>query len=205
MTSKLREKLQEKAYRDAFVASQIRIALPFQIRALREQRGWTQAQLAEKAGMLQPRISAMERPGGSKFTLETVLRVAAALDIAFIGRFASFGKLAGWAENFSPDTFVVPSFQDDPGFQEQVTVPTHIQTTVQMANNALLLKPFQPNRLGSLAGINPVSTVQVTHNTTVSSQRGYLRPLPSEDKLKKDVLIQSHIDNNLPLIVTESP
>ena len=103
MTSKLREQLQEKAYRDAFVASQIRIALPFQIRALREQRGWTQAQLAEKAGMLQPRISAMERPGGSKFTLETVLRVTAALDVAFIGRFTSFGELARWAENFSPE------------------------------------------------------------------------------------------------------
>lgn len=119
MPSDLPEKLKDKGYRDAFVASQLMIALPFQMRALREQRGLTQAQLAEKASMLQPRISAMERPGVSKFNLETVLRIASALDVAFIGRFATFGELAGWAESFSPDTFVVPSFDDDPAFHER--------------------------------------------------------------------------------------
>jgi transcriptional regulator with XRE-family HTH domain len=142
MTSNLREKLQKKTYRDPFVASQIVIALPFQIRALREQRGWTQAQLAEKAGMLQPRISAMERPGGSKFNLETVLRIAAALDVAFVGRFASFGELAEWAEHFSPDTFTVPTFEDDPAFHEGVaasTVPSNGDTDSKTSTGNMTL------------------------------------------------------------------
>lgn len=119
MTSNLREKLQEKPYRDAFVASQIRIALSFQIRALREKRGWTQAQLAEQVGMLQPRISAMERPGGSKFSLETLLRLASAFDVAFVGRFVPFSELLEWAESFSPDTFMVSSFDDEMGTREK--------------------------------------------------------------------------------------
>jgi transcriptional regulator with XRE-family HTH domain len=119
MTSNLREKLQEKPYRDAFVASQIRIALSFQIRALREKRGWTQAQLAEQVGMLQPRISAMERPGGSQFSLETLLRLASAFDVAFIGRFVPFSELLEWAESFSPDTFMVSSFDDEMGAREK--------------------------------------------------------------------------------------
>jgi transcriptional regulator with XRE-family HTH domain len=204
MTSKLREKLQEKTYRDAFVASQIRIALPFQIRALREQRGWTQAQLAEKAGMLQPRISAMERPGGSKFTLETILRVAAALDIAFIGRFASFSELVGWTESFSPDIFMIPSFENDPGFQDHVTASANIHTTVEMANNPLLPKVFQPYTRRSMGGVNPDTTVKVTNSTTINPHQSYLKPSPKEDELRKGVLIRSQLDGYLSLGTMES-
>src|SRR6476660_1855910 len=79
-------RLANKEYRDSFVGSQINVGLPFQIRALREQKKWKQSELAAKAGMLQPRISAMERPGGAKFNIETLRRIASALDVALMVR-----------------------------------------------------------------------------------------------------------------------
>ena len=114
-------RLQNKEYRDAFVASQINVGLPFQIRSLREQREWRQSQLAEKTGMLQPRISAIETPGGAKFTLETLRRLASALDVALIVKFAPFSELVDQSENFNPDTFSVSSFGDDVGLLEKKT------------------------------------------------------------------------------------
>jgi transcriptional regulator with XRE-family HTH domain len=113
METNLITKLQDKEYRDAFVASQINVELPFQVRALREKRGWTQSQLAEKAGMAQPRISAMETPGKGKYNLETLRRLASAFDIGLTVRFAPFSELIEWTEQFSPDSFQVPSFVED--------------------------------------------------------------------------------------------
>ena len=112
-------RLRNKEYRDAFVASQIGIGLPFQIRALREQREWKQSELAEKAGMLQPRISAVETPGGAKFTLETLRRIASAFDVALLVKFVPFSELVDQSEDFNPDTFRVPGFGDDPGLVER--------------------------------------------------------------------------------------
>jgi transcriptional regulator with XRE-family HTH domain len=106
-------RLKNKAYRQAFVASQINVGLPFQIRALREQNGWKQSVLAHKAGMLQPRISAMERPGEAKFNLETLRRLAAAFDVALVVRFVPFSELVNWSETFNPDTFAVLTFEQE--------------------------------------------------------------------------------------------
>lgn len=145
----------------------------------------------------------MERPGGSKFNLETVLRVAAALDVAFIGRFASFSELAGWAESFSPDTFVIPSFQVDPGFREQVTVPTNIRTTVEMLNNPLLPRVFQPDRLRFVSGINLHSTVPVTHSNTVNPHNRDLKLRLYQDQSKSGTLMQSHLEGNVVTTVME--
>lgn len=122
--SELVQELHDKATRDAFVSSQMSIPLAFQILALREQRGMTQKQLAEKAGMLQPRIAAMERPSGSEPNLRTLKRLASAFDVALVVRFVPFSELVEWAETFSPDTFVVQSFDDDPGFHEREAAST---------------------------------------------------------------------------------
>ena len=54
--------LQKKEYRDAYVASQIRIGMPFRICALRNQHGWSQEEFADHVGLSQPRVSEMERP-----------------------------------------------------------------------------------------------------------------------------------------------
>ena len=105
--------VQNKEYRHGLVSAQIEIDLPLQIRALRKQRGLTQPELAELTGMKQPRFPLMEKPGGAKFTLETLRRLAEAFDIALIVRFAPFSELLDWSEHFNPDSFAVPSFQSE--------------------------------------------------------------------------------------------
>lgn len=107
------EAMKNNAYRHGMVNAQIKIDLPFQIRALRKERGWTQPELAVKTGMKQSRISNMEKAGATHFSLETLRRLAEAFDVALVVRFAPFSELLTWSRRFSPDEFSVPSYADD--------------------------------------------------------------------------------------------
>jgi len=93
-------------------------------------RGWTQETLAEKTGMLQPRISGLMKPGKTRPNIETLRRVAEAFDCALIVRFAPFSELARWAEDFEPDSFNVPSFKDDAGFIERKSATSDKGTAI---------------------------------------------------------------------------
>lgn len=129
-----------KEHRAAYVSSQINIGIPFQIRALRKQRKWDQKNLALEAGMLQPRISAMESPGYGSLNLDTLQRLAAAFDVALIVRFAPFGELIRWSDGFSPDDFVIPSFGDEvelPGSNENRVAFSYLDTATVTASSLL--------------------------------------------------------------------
>jgi transcriptional regulator with XRE-family HTH domain len=117
MISKLGEKLRDPEYRRAFVASQVNIGIPFQIRAMLKNRpGWTQETVAQRAQMLQPRISGLMTPGKTRPNIETLRRIAEAFDCGLIVRFAPFSELARWSEEFDPESFSVPNFDEDSGF-----------------------------------------------------------------------------------------
>ena len=114
INSSLTRELREKRYRDAYVDSQIRIGLPFQIRALRKSRDkMTQAALSKKAEMSQPRISEIESPGERNLNIDTLLRLASAFDVALEVRFVPFSALVDRSESFDPEKFNVPSFDDE--------------------------------------------------------------------------------------------
>lgn len=115
------EKLRDPEYRKAFVASQINVGIPFQIRALLKARGKTQGWLAEKTGMLQPRISGLMNPGKTRPNIETLRRIAEAFDCGLGVRFVPFTELAGWSEKFDPESFNVPDFNTE--VQEQRRTP----------------------------------------------------------------------------------
>jgi transcriptional regulator with XRE-family HTH domain len=106
-------KLSDREYRGSFVESQINIGIPFQIRALRKQRNWTQPELADRAGMKQSRISAIEKPGGPKLNIDTLCRLASAFDVALDVRFVPFGELVQRSDGFDPDSFSVKSFPEE--------------------------------------------------------------------------------------------
>src|ERR1700687_3356065 len=113
MISKLIRKLKDPRYRSAFVASQINIGIPFQVRSLLKSRGWTQEQLAERAGMLQPRISAILKPGKARLNIETLRRLAEAFDCGLSIQFVPFSELVRRSERFDPENFDVPSFEEE--------------------------------------------------------------------------------------------
>lgn len=108
--SSLVTELKDKSYRDAYVASQIRIGLPLQVRALRKSRGWTQPELAEHANMAQPRISEIEKPGERKLNIDTLLRLASAFDVGLEVRFVPFSELINTSEQLDLDNLLIPSF-----------------------------------------------------------------------------------------------
>jgi len=101
-------------YTDQFL--QIRIAS--QIKALREQRGWTQQSLAERAEMKQSRVSAMENVNYSSWNVRTLRRLARAFDVALNVEFKSFGaRLVEDMEPFSRRSLEVVPFEEDPIFK----------------------------------------------------------------------------------------
>lgn len=102
-----------KKYREAFVAAELKRGIPRQIRVLRKQRGWTQPRLAEAAGLTQGVISRAEDPDYGNLTINTLLRIAAGFDIAFVGRFVPFSEQAKWYSELSEERLMVSSFDDD--------------------------------------------------------------------------------------------
>lgn len=101
-------------YAEIFLDSSIAL----QIKALRLQRGWSQEMLAEKAGMKQSRISAMEQANYSSWSITTLRRLAHAFDLALVVRFESFGALLDDVTSVSRAALERPSFVDDPAFNE---------------------------------------------------------------------------------------
>ena len=105
----------DKDFRHLYLAAHIKELLANQIRLTREQRGWTQAQLGERAGMAQERISLLEDADYKGMTLKTLRRLAEAFDSALIVRFAPFSELLEWVEQLGPEQLVVPEFEHDCG------------------------------------------------------------------------------------------
>jgi transcriptional regulator with XRE-family HTH domain len=122
--SNLREKLdQSKRYRESWAASIVKRMLPLQIRVLRREREWSQADLAKKAELTQGVISRAENPNYGNLSVNTLVRIAAGFDCAFIGRFVPFSELGKWYTSVTEDKALeVPSFPHDRGFEALPTV-----------------------------------------------------------------------------------
>jgi transcriptional regulator with XRE-family HTH domain len=78
--ARIREKLENRAYRHEFFRVQAQDEIATRIRELRESRGLTQEQLAKQCGMKQSAISRIEDASYSRWSFRTLWRVAEALD-----------------------------------------------------------------------------------------------------------------------------
>jgi transcriptional regulator with XRE-family HTH domain len=138
--NRLMEDLKDKKQRDAFVSSHINTGIPFQIRALRDQRGWSQNELGEQIpekAMTQENISRLEDPNYSKFTLTTLKRLASAFDVALMVRFVPFSELINWEINLSTESLIVTSFPEESYFQaEKIEIDTDTEQFVPIPEHA---------------------------------------------------------------------
>jgi len=115
--------------------------------------------------MLQPRVSAMETPGRSKPNLETLLRLANAFDVGLIVRFAPFSEVVRWSENFVPDSFVVPTFQEDTGFID-------VNETVVEPAAAVNVEINRSLGISSLTGISAIFSSGYPDNAAIDYELG---------------------------------
>ena len=154
--SKLWRKLRNKAYRDGYTEAQVSIEVPFQIRALRKARGWTQAQLAKRCGIPQARISHLEQPGRDPLSLRTLYRLASAFDVGLLVQFVSFSEMVRREAAFNPETFRAISFQDD-----RLWEATYTTWPAEM--NFLRVSDSEAGRLEEAASSRKERTEILTH------------------------------------------
>ena len=163
------QSLADKEYRDAFVAEHITQGVAFQIRATRKGQGLSQAALGRLCDASQPLISDWENPDNEGFTLKTLERLASALDVALIVRFAPFSELVDWSIGITNHD--VPDHEHDPGFRDRETTAVGAHRTIGVSAVTML-----GTGLGSKTARNIVYMEEYTRGRTTLSQAGGTAP-----------------------------
>ncbi len=119
--SESRETLKEefkanKEYREAYAEDFLNTWVATQIKVLREQRGMTQQELAEKIGTQQAGVSRLENVNYSAWKTETLRKIARALGARLKITFETYGSLLDEADHFSRESLQCPDFDHDPAF-----------------------------------------------------------------------------------------
>ena len=116
----LKEDFKDKEVRHIYCGEFLNSSIATQIKVLREQRGLTQTELANLAGMKQSRIATIEDVNYSSWSISTLKRIAEAFDLALTVQFDSFGSKLSDIINLQRETLERSSFDDDPLFQESL-------------------------------------------------------------------------------------
>lgn len=110
---KLDRDLRDPEQRRLMVSAQIRNGIPLQLRAMREDREWTQAALAMRLGTTQNAVSRLESPKSSAPTIKTLQRIAEVFDVALIVKFAPFSQFIDDLSGLSRTSVAVPSYDNE--------------------------------------------------------------------------------------------
>jgi transcriptional regulator with XRE-family HTH domain len=102
-----------KEYRCAFVEESIRTRITAQVKALRDAREWDYKQFAEQISKKVSWAYRLEDPNAAPPTIPTLLEVATAFDVGLDVRFRPFSELLDDVTALSPESFVVPSFEEE--------------------------------------------------------------------------------------------
>jgi len=109
-----------KEARLRFTESHVNKAIAHQLRAIRDSLRWSQERLAQETGMNQNAISRLESTDYGKPTITTLKRLAAALDVSLIVRFAPFSEVVDWVsgtphlhEGLTSESLAVPTFTEE--------------------------------------------------------------------------------------------
>lgn len=109
-------------YRHSYIESFLNSLISAQIRSIRERENLSQQELAEKIGTTQPAVSRIENPDYSRWSINTLRKLARAFDMALSIKFISFGDSLNDIEGFGEDRLLRPSFHQDSVFQEEPEV-----------------------------------------------------------------------------------
>jgi hypothetical protein len=139
----LAQKMADKAYRDAYVASHTR---RFLAKQMREFRGdLSQGEFGRRLGKPQTIVSRLEDPGYSGWSLRTVLETAASLNVAAFVRFVDFPTFLKYTLDMSENAMRPHSY--DPSAINEMVADEAAQNEPQGAMRAFLSEGFQQQKL----------------------------------------------------------
>lgn len=102
--------------REANVHSELTNGLAHQIRIIRQQRGWTQKQLAEKLGTTQTTVSRLEDPSYGRYSVRSLLALGNIFDVALFVRYLPFSKFLPATWDTTPENFEAVAYEDEVDF-----------------------------------------------------------------------------------------
>jgi transcriptional regulator with XRE-family HTH domain len=127
----LLSRLLKKSFRDAYTEQHVKTSIPEQIRAIRIKRDWTQSELAERSKTTQTVIARVEDINYGNLSLNTLLKIASALDIGLLVKFVPYSRLVREFEDASIAAVNVPAFPDE------VSALEHWAASEQQGQNAI--------------------------------------------------------------------
>lgn len=98
---KIRPEFSDADVAHAYVDEFLNVSIATQLKVLREQREMTQEELARASGMKQERISVLESVNYSSWSINTLRKLAKALDVRLKVSFETFGSYFSDFERFS--------------------------------------------------------------------------------------------------------
>lgn len=111
ISERFADELSDDEMRHAYLSAQTRTKIANQIRVLRSQRGWSQAELGEKmGGVTQGNVSRLEDRERVNVRLETLFELAAAFDVGLVVEFLPYSEFLIRTHDLSPDHLRVPKF-----------------------------------------------------------------------------------------------
>lgn len=173
--------LARKGYRDAYVDQHIKRGIATQIRTMREDRNWTQAELARLTESRQPHIARLENEDYGQYTLQTLKKLASAFDVALVVRFVSFNQFVNYATDISPADLSPASFGCDPDLRA-APIPRSASTATRYVGRSSTgprLAYFVPRRSSRLNDTNSAVATDArqirvpTRPTAQTSPGGY--------------------------------
>ena len=103
----------DKEYAHAYVEEFSNMSIAAQIKALRDQRGWTQKELANFSGMKQERISALEDVNYEAWTAKTLNKLARSFDLTLKISFEEFSACISDIDEISTESLKRISREED--------------------------------------------------------------------------------------------
>jgi transcriptional regulator with XRE-family HTH domain len=111
------EEFHDPEYREVYTDEFLNSKIATQIKVLREQRKWTQEELADRAEMKQERVAVLENVNYESWTLSVLRRFAKAFDLRLDVEFKEFGSFFEDFANFGRESLERDSFDEDRVFQ----------------------------------------------------------------------------------------
>jgi len=172
--ARLAEQMQDKRFRDAYVASQNRRMLAHQMRKFRGDE--SQADFAKTLGKQATIVSRLENPSYSGWSLRTMFEVAQALGVAVFVRFMDFPTFLKYTDDMSEKT-LRPDAYNPKAINELVRAEE--QATAEGALKGLFSGQPQQQR-GQSVWEGPVSLFQQgSQPSTSAGAIRSIRPAPT--------------------------